>query len=131
MIRISQEMPAVDVEINPVVAPPSLQGLKDDEFISVPFEYARVPSVPRDRAVDGHALSKREKMAIAEGEMMPLLGGKGWKLLEDLPPGARAPVENGVDVEIVGPGAGSNAGGCQEFVAADVEEDRVFSAGDG
>src|SRR5258708_15700028 len=130
VIRISQEMLPVDVEINPVITPPSVQGLKVDEFISIPFKYARASSVPRHRAVDGHALRQRQKMAIADGEIMPLLGRKGWKPLKDLPPCARAPVENGVDIEIVRAGAGSNAGGREKFVAADLEEVRVFSARD-
>src|ERR1700737_419084 len=86
MVRVSEEMLPVDVEINPFITPPSRQGLKGDEFISVPFEYARVPRVPCCRAVDGHPLSKREKAAITDGEIMPLLCRKGWKCLERLPP---------------------------------------------
>src|SRR6202011_843563 len=130
MVRISKEMLPVDVEIHPVITPPSVQGLKVDELISIPFEYARAPWVPRHRAVDGHTLGKREKMAVSDGEIVPLLCRKGMKRLKGLPPDAHAAIENGVGIEIIRPCAGSDAGRREKFDAADLEVDRVFPAGD-
>jgi len=62
--------------------------------------------------------------------MVPLLCCKGWKRLERLPPIAGAPVENGVGIEIIRSGTGSNAGCREKFDAADLEKDRIFPAGD-
>src|ERR1700721_337503 len=62
---------------------------------------------------------------------MPLLCGKRGKPLEDLPFVARAPIKNGIHIEIIRPVAGPNAGGREKFDAVDLEEKCIFSARNG
>src|SRR5882724_5480235 len=130
VIRVSKEVLTVDVEINPVIAPPSVQGLKVGELGSIPFKNTRAAGVPRHCAVDRHPLGEREKVAITDGKIVPLLSCKGWKRLEGFPAITGAPVENGVGIEFIRSSARSNAGRREKFVAADPEEERVLPAGD-
>jgi len=82
-------------------------------------------------ALDGHALSKRKKVPITDGEMMPLLRCKGGKPLKHVPAVTAAPVQYGIGIKVIRTGAGANAGGGEKFDMVDLESERILAAGYG
>src|ERR1700730_4782268 len=128
VVCIAQEMLPVLLEMNPVITPAAVKGLKLDESIAIPLKNTGAAWIPRHRPLDGHTLCQREKVPVTDFEMMPLLRGEGWKSLKGVPALTAAPVEYGIGIKVIRTGTGSNAGGCEIVGIVDLEGECVLSA---